>query len=159
MKPSPKLVELLKFFERGPNGSFAATPYQGTADRPGVLTIGWGHVIRPGEIFDHPLSAQEADGLLYKDALSHAEPVDRLVRVKVTQDQFDALSSLVYNIGETQFKMSAVLRYLNAGEYSAAYTHFLDWKMSAGKVQPGLVRRRKSEQWLWLTGEVKEFKN
>ena len=67
-----------------------------------------------------------------------------------SQNQFDALVSLTYNIGENAFKKSTLLKMLNAGNYQGAADQFLVWNKSNGQVLNGLVRRRKTEREMFL---------
>jgi hypothetical protein len=77
------------------------------------------------------------------------------VKVPLTQNQFDALVSFVFNVGESAFKRSSVLRYLNHGDYQNASDRMLLFsKIKSGdgyKVLPGLLKRRKSERLLFLS--------
>ena len=76
--------------------------------------------------------------------------VNNLVKVGLNQNQFDALVSLVFNIGETNFRNSTLLRKLNAGDYEGAADEFPRWKYQNKKVLRGLVRRRAEEMELFL---------
>jgi hypothetical protein len=73
-----------------------------------------------------------------------------VVKVPLTQNQFDALVSLVYNIGQTAFSNSTLLKKLNAKDYQGAADQFLRWNKGGGKVMKGLVRRREAERALFL---------
>ncbi|KQD16250.1 lysozyme [Acinetobacter baumannii] len=68
----------------------------------------------------------------------------------LTQNQFDALVSLAYNIGSGAFKGSTLLKLLNKGDYKGAADQFLVWNKAGGKVMKGLVRRREAERALFL---------
>ncbi|WP_312069487.1 lysozyme, partial [Acinetobacter sp.] len=76
--------------------------------------------------------------------------VNNLVKVPLSQNQFDALVSLTYNIGSTAFKNSTLLKKLNAKDYAGAADQFLRWNKGGGKVLKGLVRRREAERALFL---------
>jgi lysozyme len=91
---------------------------------------------------------QDVADLTFADYdLNYAEhAVTTLVLVPLTQNQFDALVSLVYNIGVTAFKNSTLLRLLNSHDYSGASAQFLVWDHSGGVVSLGLHRRRVAEQ-------------
>lgn len=156
MQVSQKCVNLVKHFEQGPNGGHAATVYICPAGKP---TIGYGHVVLPGENFKQPMTEQEANDLLMKDLNKVAGQVERLLKVKVSQDQFDALVSLAFNTGvgkadgiKGDFADSTLLAYVNAGKFQLAAAEFAKWVYSSGKVLPGLVRRRKAETSLFSTG-------
>jgi lysozyme len=143
MKISKAGVNLIKEFE-----SFEPHPYVCPA---GKLTIGYGHVIKPDEQFDD-LTEQEASSLLAKDLTPREEAVHRQVHVKLSQPQFDALVSFVYNVGEGAFAMSTLLHKLNNRDYLGAAGEFRRWKYGGGKELPGLVRRRRREEELFLSG-------
>ena len=66
------------------------------------------------------------------------------------QNQFDALCSLVYNIGIVNFRTSTLLRKLNKKKYKRAAKEFPKWRRANGKVLRGLVKRRKAEKELFL---------
>lgn len=70
--------------------------------------------------------------------------------VPLSQNQFDALVSLVYNIGETAFSNSTLLKKLNAKDYQGAADQFPRWNKGGGQVLKGLVRRRADERDLFL---------
>lgn len=156
MQVSTKCVNLVKHFEQGPKGGHAAVAYVCPA---GKLTIGYGHVILKGETFAKPLTEKEAHDLLMKDLNKFSVQVERLLKVKVTQDQFDALVSMAFNTGvgkadgiKGDFADSTLLAYVNAGKFQLAAGEFTKWVYSAGKVLAGLVRRRRAEAALFSTG-------
>jgi lysozyme len=120
-------------------------------DGGGVWTIGYGHTgsdVREGLTI--PLS--EAERLLTRDLRTAEGYVNRLVQVKLTQNQFDALVSFVYNLGGEAFANSTMLRLLNAGDYEGAAKQFPRWNKDNGKVVQGLINRRAKEQELFLRG-------
>jgi lysozyme len=119
-----------------------------------VWTIGYGHTrtAKPGM----KITEADAKALLESDLGWATAAVNRLVRVPLNQNQFDALVSLVYNIGEGGFAGSTVLRRLNAGDYAGAARAFEMWNKitdSAGRkvVSRGLENRRASERLLFET--------
>ena len=100
------------------------------------------------------IDQQEADDLLAVD-LHHAETaIYKTVQAKLTQNQFDALVSLVYNIGGGAFSKSTVLRLLNLEDYEGAALAFLMWDKTNGEVNLGLQNRRQAEKLLFLTPEA-----
>lgn len=120
-------------------------------DTGGVWTIGYGHTgadVREGLTI--PLS--EAERLLTRDLRVAENYVNGLVKVKLTQNQFDALVSFVYNVGGDAFKESTMLRLLNAGDYEGAANQFPRWNKDNGKVVNGLINRRREERELFLRG-------
>jgi lysozyme len=76
--------------------------------------------------------------------------VNGAVKVPLTQNQFDALVSLSYNIGVGAFKKSTLLKKLNSGDYKGAANQFDVWVNAGGKRLAGLVRRRAIEKKLFL---------
>ncbi|CAK0760751.1 lysozyme [Gammaproteobacteria bacterium] len=119
-------------------------------DSAGKPTIGYGHLIKPGENFDTGISAKKAELMLANDLLATEDSVKRIVNVPLTQGQFDALVSLVFNIGAGEFQRSTLLRRLNAGDLAGAAEEFLRWNKSGGKVIEGLRRRRVAERVVFL---------
>ncbi len=119
-----------------------------------VLTIGYGHTgddVEPGMTIDE----HQAEDLLRKDLVRFERAVERLVSVPVNPNEFSALVSLTYNIGEGNFSSSSCLRYLNQGNRQEAANRIELWnKARVGgelTVLEGLVRRRASEKALFLT--------
>ena len=145
MRPiSDTALDLVKRFE-----GFSPTRYLCSG---GKLTIGYGHVITKAHIkdFEKPITEQRARHILMMDMTYAAQAVDRLVKVPLTQNQFDALVSFVFNIGDGAFAASTLLRYLNKGRYQEAAVEFMRWIHAGGKRLDGLIRRRRAEQELFL---------
>jgi GH24 family phage-related lysozyme (muramidase) len=140
-------LELVKHFE-----SLFLTAYK---DVVGVWTIGWGHTgiaHNDGTVFrGREITEGVAEELLAHDMTSFAERVSSLVKVDVTDDQFDALVSFDFNTGALH--KSTLLKKLNKGDYQGAADEFLKWNKAGGKVLRGLTRRRKSERNLFLGKE------
>nr|WP_249183836.1 lysozyme [Burkholderia ambifaria] len=84
-------------------------------DAVGKPTIGYGHLILPNERFTRPLTPAEAEALLRRDLRGAELNLRKLLHVPVTQQQFDALMSFVFNLGAGRLRSSTLLRYLNAG--------------------------------------------
>ena len=122
-------------------------------DSVGIWTIGVGHT---GGVDGQPIrqgmkiTQLKSRELLHKDIASAEIAINANVRVKLNQNQFDALASLIFNIGVGNFKKSTLLRALNAGDYKAAAAQFLAWKYAGGR--PILLARRQREQALFLRG-------
>lgn len=113
-----------------------------------ILTIGYGHT---GSFATegNTISKEQAITLLNGDMAMTDQAVNRLVRVRINQNQFDALVSLTFNIGQGHFSTSSCLSLLNKGDYSGAAEHILLWNKVAGKVSDGLVTRRLKEKALF----------
>lgn len=122
-------------------------------DSVGVWTIGYGDT-GTDVVKGLTITKEEAEERLRKRLVEFEGYVNRAVKVKLTQNQFDALVSLVYNIGPTNFNDSTLLRKLNAGDYAGAADQFLVWNKGRvdGKlvVISGLVNRRNAERQLFL---------
>lgn len=113
-----------------------------------VWTIGYGHTHTTKQ--GMKITAGQAESLLRKDILWVEKAVNKLVVVPLTQNQFDALSSLVFNIGEKAFGSSTLLRLLNSGDYEGAANQFPRWNKQKGRVLNGLTKRRQEERQLFL---------
>jgi lysozyme len=122
-------------------------PYK---DSAGKLTIGVGHLIKQGEHFDFITDAQ-CEELLKNDLATTENAINRYVKVKINQNQFDALCSLVFNIGTGAFYTSSVLRFLNKNWIEDAADAFLLYKNAGGAFSKGLYARRQRERELFLS--------
>jgi lysozyme len=118
-------------------------------------TIGWGHTggVKQGQV----ITQAQADALFDKDIQRFVDGVNKLVKVEINQNQFDALVSFAYNCGVTALQKSTLLEYVNKKQFSKAAAEFDLWTKGNGKVLHGLVRRRDEEQALFLS-IVKEEK-
>lgn len=94
----------------------------------------------------------ECEERLKEDTTYAGKAVQRLVTVKLTQAQYDALVSLVFNIGPGAFARSTLLRKLNAGDCYGAADEFLRWDRAGGKRLRGLQNRRQAERKEFRTG-------
>jgi len=93
----------------------------------------------------------EADRLLSEDLKWAEATVNNHVKVPLTQQQYDALVSFVFNIGGCEFKSSTLLKKLNANEYLEAANQILRWDHDNGKVVRGLTNRRVAERALFVS--------
>jgi lysozyme len=116
------------------------------------VTIGWGHT-GPSVKLGDKIDQKTADSLLRMD-LKYAETA--LWGLTLNQNQFDALVSLIYNIGFGNFSRSTLLKCLRAGDYEGAADEFIKWNKAGGHVLNGLTNRRKAERALFLTPEEEE---
>ena len=114
----------------------------------GILTIGYGHTGSDVHI-GQKITQEQADKLFNTDVLIHCNNVEKLVKVPLTQNQFDALVSFEYNIGYGQFSKSTMLSLLNRKLYKEASLQFARWTRGGGKILPGLVKRRAEETQLF----------
>lgn len=124
----------------------------------GIWTIGYGHTkgVYPGMTITEEL----ADKFLVDDIWYFERDVESLVKVPLTQGQFDALVSFAFNVGSDiddddipeGLGDSTLLKKLNSGDYAGAADEFPKWVYSRGKKLKGLVRRRAAERELFLTG-------
>lgn len=116
-------------------------------DSVGIWTIGVGHT---GFIDGKPvikgmrISAEKSHSVLVADLKRFESAVNSAVKIKLTQNQFDALVSLAFNIGEGAFLRSTLVKKLNAGDIQGAADQFLVWKNAGGR--PILLNRRKRER-------------
>lgn len=131
-------IVLLKRFE-----GFSAKPYLCPA---GKWTIGYGHVIGAGEKFPPGgLTEEEANQLLKQDVKMTENALNQLIKVDISQNQHDALVSLVYNIGIQAFEKSTLLKFLNQNNLEMAARQFGRWVYAGGEKMEGLIRRRSAE--------------
>ena len=146
MKTSSKGKAIIKQYE-----GFRAKPYLCPAKIP---TIGYGATYytdgRKVKLSDPAISEADADKLLDKMLVKYEDAVNRYVQVPITQNQFDALVSFCYNLGQENLRNSTLLKKLNAKDYNGAADQFLRWNRAGGKVLAGLTKRRTDERKLFL---------
>lgn len=134
--------------------SFEGLELKSYQDSGGVWTIGSG-TIR----FPNGLAVKKGDAITKDQAISYMKydlekferVVNSSVKVKLSQQQFDALVSITYNIGVSAFTNSTLLRMLNNGDYKAAADQFLRWNKDNGVTVKGLTNRRVQERLLFLS--------
>lgn len=122
-------------------------------DSRGVWTIGTGHTGKVDGITVHKgmtITQNTADRLLLDDLSWVERCIAERVTVPLNQNQYDALCSLIFNIGANAFIGSSVRRYLNAGNYTAAADAFLKWSR-AGSNPTILAPRRGRERAMFLS--------
>jgi lysozyme len=149
MKVSEKGLDLIKQFE-----GFKDYVYMCPA---GLPTIGYGHVIDSKLIAltkaAPRMTREKAEQLLKNDVKEAENAINSSVKVNISQGQFDALVSLIYNWGAYNFKISLGLRKLNAGDYGGAADEFFSKVRGIvnidSKFSNGLYRRRQAELELW----------
>jgi len=128
-----------------------AYPDPGNGETGEPWTIGYGHTrgVRRGDT----CSEEQATAWLREDLGTAEHAVQRLVDVPLSQGQFDALTSFVFNVGRSAFASSTLLRLLNAGDVAGAAEQFKRWNRGADGPLPGLVIRRAAERSLFLSQE------
>lgn len=130
---------------------FRASAYLDTGN---VWTIGFGTIKYPdGRAVKQGDSCTEdqATQWLMNDCKWVDTCLDRYLTVNITQNQFDALASFVYNVGETQFTKSTMLRLINANQSRAAAEQFDRWVFDDGRKVEGLANRRTAEKQLFIS--------
>ena len=145
---------LIKQYEQGPNGGPALVAYR---DIAGVWTIGWGHT--GGVYKGDTVTPAQADYLLAQDLAGFEDWVDaRTDPAMTTDNQFAAMVSLAFNIGEASFLGSSVRRYHNEQDYAHAARAFLLWDKAQvdGRLVTvaGLLERRNAERTQYLTPNI-----
>ena len=135
---------------------------------PALLwTVGVGHVIDPSHAavkyeerrslpipagWDRTLTMDEVDAILAQDLARFERGVARLCPAAVNhQGQFDALVSFAFNVGLGNLQRSSIRMRYNRGDIEGAADAFLMWTKAAGKVLPGLVKRRNDERSMFLS--------
>lgn len=124
-------------------------------DPVGIWTIGYGTTsgVYPGM----RITEAEAEALLKRDLARFERAVEDLVTVPLNDDQFSALVSFVYNVGEGALASSTLLRLLNRGDYRGAADQLLRWNRAGGRELAGLTRRRRAERALFLGQDYTVF--
>jgi lysozyme len=118
-------------------------------DVNGLPTIGYGHRLLHTESFPDGIGEAQAAEILLSDVRGAEQAVQHLVKVALTQGQFDALVDFCFNLGAGRLAASTLLRDLNAGHRDAAGEQLLRWDLAGGKENPGLRARREAEFALW----------
>jgi lysozyme len=110
----------------------------------GKLSIGYGHTnnVRPDDV----ITEAQAVELLIRDVFDVEGVINRLVTKTLTQGQFDALCSFIFNLGAGNFQRSTLLRKINQGDFVGASREFSRWIYAGGKVLNGLKVRRQAEK-------------
>lgn len=124
--------------------SFEGLRLEAYQDSRGIWTIGYGHT-GPEVHEGQRISELEAEAWLRSDLTAAVTCVNRAVRTRIVQYQFDALVDFCFNAGRGNFLNSSLLRYLNQSDFGAVIVQFGLWVHADGKVVPGLVRRRAAE--------------
>jgi lysozyme len=131
-------------------------------DAAGLPTIGVGHLLTKSELmsgkitiggvavkYSDGITSQQAEQLLAQDLGPTEAAVNNGVKVALSQNQFDALTSFTFNVGVAAFTNSTLLRVLNQGQYAQVPDQLMRWTRAGGRVVQGLVNRRQNEIKLW----------
>lgn len=151
MRASKGAIDLIKEFE-----GFKAEAYLCPA---GIPTIGYGSTRVHGMkvTLGMKCTVEEAEGYLMDEIDEFTPMLNRIISFEMSQEQFDAICSFVYNLGIGNFQKSTLLKKINVKDYNGAADEFLKWNKAGGKVLPGLTRRREAERNLFLTSSVSAF--
>ena len=146
MKISQEGVNLIKHFE-----GCRLEAYKCPA---GVWTIGYGHTkgVKEGDAIEQ----EAAEAFLIEDLEAFEQAVARLVKVPITQQQFDALVSFTFNLGAGNLAASTLLRKLNNYQYIEIPEQMMRWVKAGGQVLDGLVKRRAAEAALFQNKDWRE---
>lgn len=152
MKISDKGLDIIKEFEGYaralPNGDCTAYQSRLSSGALDVPTIGWG--CTDGVYMGMVWTRAQAEEGLRREVTRFENAVTNGVKFIPSQNQFDALVSFAYNVGEGGLARSSVLAYANQGEFKKAADAFALWNRAGGQVEPGLVKRRALEAALFL---------
>ena len=160
MKVSAAAIDMIKHHE-----GVRTKPYR----CPALLwTVGCGHVIDPTHAavkyeerkslsvpagWDRAFTMDEVDRILSQDLGRFERGVVRLCPAAVgRQGVFDSLVSFAFNVGLGNLQRSSLRMKTNRGDFEEAAEEFMKWTKAAGKVLPGLVKRRQDERALYLSG-------
>ena len=139
-------LDLIKRFEK-----FSPTIYVCPGGWP---TIGYGHVVCDDERehFEHGIDENIGEELLRRDVETAERAVLRLIRVPLTDGQFDALASFAFNLGAGALQRSTLRRKVNREEHALVPAEFMRWVWAGGRKLKGLVHRRTAEAEVYAVG-------
>ena len=148
MKLDSKGYDLIKEFE-----GFSNIPYKCSANIP---TIGYGNTFYPDgkrvSMLDKQITKEYADEIFKNVVDNFAFKVSKLIKSKVTQNQFNSLVSFAYNVGIGNLEKSTLLKLVNINPNDAMIAkQFLRWNKAKGKELKGLTNRRIKESALYYT--------
>lgn len=121
---------------------FSAVVYRCPA---GLLTIGYGHVVQPGEVFERGITEAWARELLKADVAIAERAVLRLIDVPLSDGQFDAQVSFTYNVGAGALQRSSLRACVNDDRHEDVPAQLMRWVWAGGRKLKGLVARREAE--------------
>ena len=119
-------------------------------DAAGFPSIGYGHRLERTEHYPGGITESQAEVILLWDVREAEKAVEHLVKVPLSQGQFDALFDFTFNLGSARLSTSTLLRELNEGHYDLAANELLRWARCGAEELEGLKARRHAERALWL---------
>ncbi|MDA8481403.1 lysozyme, partial [Citrobacter sp. Awk 4] len=155
MQPTSRCLKLMKSYEQ-----LRSQPYDDQTGRstshycPGA-TVGYGHLIKNRNEFEtyrHGINEFTASLLFESDLYKYIQGVKMEVLVDLTQNEFDALVMMAFNIGKNAFKQSTILRIINGANTRNLRDAWNQFRYSQGRVMRGLINRRTCEMNIFLTG-------
>lgn len=150
--------DLLKSIE-----ALALQPYDDQTGKPITqwvkgATIGYGHLISKSEwdLYKNGITEAQAEALFDADLAPYVATVNEAITVTVTQQQFDAMVVLAFNIGRGGFAGSSVVKLVNDPNADTPFDSLEDawksWNKSQGVVNQGLINRRNAEWNMYARG-------
>lgn len=160
---STKGIDLLKSIEK-----LATTPYDDQTGKDIAIwvegaTIGYGHLISNAEWSEYKdgITQDEAIHLFNDDLVPYVNTIKEKVTANITQNEFDAMVILAFNIGRRAFSNSSVLKMVNNPSVRTSYINLEDawkaWNKSQGVVNRGLINRRQAEWDMYSKGIYQEW--
>ena len=147
-------LALIKSFEGIHDGNTATPLLEPMRDCVGIWTLGYGSIYgldgRRVTARHRAITMAQADKLFLRDIQRTERQLVRLVRVRLSENQWSGITSFVYNVGSGNFQASTLRSCLNRGQFQRAADEFPKWRRAAGRILPGLVRRRAAERALFL---------
>lgn len=129
-----------------------AVPHKVYLDTTGTPTVCMGHTGRDTPALGTVVSQAVCDRMAAEDTQVAEHDVQTLVKVSLTQPQFDALVDFDFNVGRGAFSKSTLLRRINSGECKGLTVEFMKYNKSKGQVLRGLTNRRADESRAWESG-------
>ena len=138
-------IDLIKRYE-----GFRPQAYQ---DSVGVWTIGYGTTIINGQPVKQgmTITQDQALQLVQQEVNKLWSKIESILKVKINDNQMNALVDFAYNLGYNALKTSTLMRLVNESKFDEAANQFPRWVYAGGKVLPGLVKRREAERQLFLS--------
>ena len=148
LAPRP-IGEKMQISEEGKNliKKFEGCELEAYKCAAGVWTIGYGHIKTAVE--GMKIDQATANELFDEEMGEYETYVNTAVTVPLSQNQFDALVSWVFNLGNGNLNASTMLKVINSGDHAGVPAQIKRWNKAGGKVLDGLVRRREAEALLY----------